>query len=168
MKIKIKKTLKIVGLVLLIMVILILALLPFGTKNYAIKNSKTLVGRKIDIGKLKLNYFTGTVKLIDFKMFEADDVTEFISLDSLIINTEPYHYISNEIVIEQFFIKGLTVNVIQQDSTFNFDDLLAFFTSETDTSNVQEENAKSFKYKLSNLELKGANFSYNDKNICKI
>ena len=71
-----KKKLIIGGLVLLILITIFLLLSPAGIKNYAIKNSKSLVGRQIDIGKLNLNYFTGTLKLINFKMFENDDTTE--------------------------------------------------------------------------------------------
>ncbi|UMB54916.1 DUF748 domain-containing protein [Lutibacter sp. A64] len=163
-----KKKLIIGGLVLLILITIFLLLSPAGIKNYVIKNSKSLVGRQIDIDKLNLNYFTGTIKLIDFKMFENDGTTEFIKFDTLILNTEPYKYINNKIVIEQFLLSGLTVNTIQKDSIFNFNDLLEFYKSEPDTLQTKEEDLEPIKYYLNNLELKGANFIYNDKNINQI
>ena len=49
-----------------------------------------------------MNYFTGTVKLIDFKMFESDDTSIFVSFDTLVIDAEPYRLIRNEIVLENF------------------------------------------------------------------
>ncbi|UMB60930.1 DUF748 domain-containing protein [Lutibacter sp. A80] len=156
------------GLVFLILIIAVLILSPYGIKNYVIKNSKSLVGRQVDVGKLNLNYFTGTLKLIDFKMFENDSTTEFITFDTLIIDTEPYKYISNKIVIEKFFLSGLNVNTIQKDSVFNFNDLLEFYKSEPDTIQTKEEDIEPIKYYLNNLELKGANLIYNDKNIDQI
>ena len=161
-----KKTLKISGLVLLLLIILTLLFLPMAAKNYAISNSKALLGRQIDIGSLKLNYFTGTLKIIDFKMFESDEINEFVSLDTLILDTEPYRYIRKELVIEQFYIKGLVVNAIQQDSTFNFNDLLEFHASQpSDTIQVEPVNSDPLEYILHNLELKNANFIFNDKNV---
>ena len=35
-------------------------------------------------------------------MFENDDTTEFIKFDTLILNTEPYKYINNKIVIYNY------------------------------------------------------------------
>ena len=58
-----KKILKYTGVSLLVLLILLLILLPTLVKNYAIKNSKELLGRQIDMDKLRMNYFTGTVKV---------------------------------------------------------------------------------------------------------
>ncbi|CDF78768.1 conserved hypothetical protein (DUF748) [Formosa agariphila KMM 3901] len=157
---------KIGGLAFVLIILLILIFVPTVIKNYAINNSKTLLGRQIDIDKLKLNYFTGTVKVINFKLFEADETTNFISFDTLILDTEPYRYLSKELVVEQFYLKGLTVNVTQQDSIFNFDDLIAFHTSKVDTVQVEApEETEPLKYNLNNLELKDAHFVFNDKNV---
>ncbi len=99
-----------------------------------------------------------------FKMFEQDDVTEFVSFDTLNMNIEPYQFIFNKKVVEQFYLQGLSVNVIQKDSTFNFDDLVAFHTAGSDTI-AEEENQEPFKYILSNLELKDADFTFEDQNL---
>ena len=40
------------------------------------------MGRQISLDKLKLNYFTGTVSITDFKMFEPDDKEVFVSFDT--------------------------------------------------------------------------------------
>ncbi|GGG32581.1 hypothetical protein GCM10010976_00470 [Bizionia arctica] len=137
-----------------------------GIKSYVIKNSKELIGRQIDFDDFKLNYFTGTLKITDFKMFEPDNVTNFVSFDSLIIDTEIYRYFKNEKVLEQVYLKGLIVNTILQDSSFNFDDLIKFHTLDTDSTKI--EDTEPFQYFLSNLELKNAQFIYNDRNIDNI
>ncbi len=160
-----RKTYFITGGLLLVFIIILIAL-PTIIKNYAIKNSKTLIGRQIDLGKLKYNYFTSTAKVYDFKMFEANDKETFLSFDTLVVNLEPLRLVFGEKNLEQFFVRGLEVNLAMQDSTFNFDDLIAFHSVPTDSTTVEEE--KEFKYDLSNLELKGANFYFDNRNVSTV
>ena len=149
-------------LAFILLIIILLGLLPTFIKNYVIKNSKELVGRQLNIEKIKYNYFTSTIKVYDFKMFEQNEKDIFTSFDTLIINLEPYKLISNTKALEQFYLKGLMVRTIMKDSTFNFDDLIAYHTS-SDSLEVEEE--ESFKYMLSNLELKDANFFFDNQDI---
>jgi hypothetical protein len=139
--------------------------LPTIIKNYAINNSKELIGRQIDIGNLKYNYFSSTVQVYDFKMFEQNNKDHFTTFDTLIINLEPLRFLYNEKVIERFYVKGLMVKTVMKDSVFNFDDLIAFQATETDTLTVVNEEP--FKYKISNIELKDANFFFDDQNVGK-
>ena len=149
-------------------VILSLILLPGIAKKYASKHSKELVGRQIVIDKLRINYFTGTLKVTDFKMFEEDDNNVFVSFDTLIINLEPYQLFVDEFVIEQLYLKGLKASVTQQDSMFNFDDLIAFNINESDTVEVDPILTEPLHFQLSNIELKDAEFIFDDRIINKI
>lgn len=156
----------IVGIVLSLisLVIIALALLPIIGKNYVINHSKELLGRQVQIDKLKLNYFTGTLKVLDFKMLEQNEQDIFCSFDTLIVDLEPYQLISDELVLEQFYLKGLNINAIKKDSAFNFDDLIAFHTSETDSIS-KDTPTEPLKYSLSNIEFKDVQFSFDDQNI---
>lgn len=160
LQMSIRKTISLVSLSLIIIVLLFL---PTIIKNHAIKNSKEVMGRQISIGDLKYNYFSSTAKVFDFKMFEENGTVEFVTFDTLIINIEPYRFLFNEKVIEQFYIKGLMVNVVLQDSTFNFDDLIAFHSEEKNS--ITETETEVFKYDISNIELKEANFFFDNKNV---
>jgi hypothetical protein len=154
-------------IVLTTIFILLLILLPGIAKNYTVKHSKELIGRQIALDKLKLNYFTGTVSITDFKMFESDDKEVFVSFDTLIIDAEPYRYIRKDLVIEQFYLKGLKAKVIQKDSIFNFDDLVTFFTATENTVQKDTTVSEPLHFQLSNIELKGAEFIYNNRTINK-
>jgi hypothetical protein len=154
---------KTIILALLVFVIIVLFFLPTIVKNHVINNSKELIGRQVSIGDLKYNYFSSTAKVLDFKMFEENGSTEFVTFDTLVINVEPYRLLFNEKVVEQFYIKGLMVNVVLQDSTFNFDDLIAFHSEENDS--ITEVETEVFKYDISNIELKEANFFFDNKNV---
>ena len=75
-----KKRIWIISLAsLLTIVIIVLLLAPGIIRKMAIKNSKEWVGRQIDIDKLKVNYFTGTIKVIGFKgiFFESTNDLKF-------------------------------------------------------------------------------------------
>lgn len=156
-----KRTIKIT-LVFLGIIILLLLLLPGIAKRYIINHSKELVGRQIQIDKLKYNYFTSTAKIYNFKMLEENEQDNFVSFDTLIINIEPLKLILNKIEIEQLYIKGLMVKTVMKDSTFNFDDLIAFHSTPIDTLETESEPQR---YSLSNFELKDANFFFDNKNV---
>ncbi len=163
-----KKIILRILIVLLSVIILILILLPGIVKRYAINNSKELLGRQIEMDKFKLNYFTGMIRITDFKMYEADDRTEFVSFDTLNIDIEPFQFFVNEFVMESFYMKGFEANVIQYDSTFNFDDLIAFHTPEKDSLNADTIPSEPFHFQLSNIEMKDAEFIFDDQTIDKI
>jgi hypothetical protein len=148
-------------------IILLLILLPGIAKRYVVSHSKKLVGRQIALEKLKINLFTGTVKMIDFKMFESDDKEVFVSFDTLLINSEPYRYIRNDLVVEQFYLKGLKAKIIQNDSLFNFNDLIAFFTSPEDTIPKDTIASEPLHFQFSNIELKGAELIYDNRTMNK-
>ncbi|WP_282123793.1 DUF748 domain-containing protein [Algibacter mikhailovii] len=159
-----KKIILRISLVLFGLILILLLFLPTIIKNYAIKHSKELVGRQIDIENLNYNYFTSTLEVTNFKMFESNETDHFTTFNTLIVDLEPLKLIKNKIEIEEIFLEGLMVKTVMKDSTFNFDDLIRFHSSEEDTSSdsVEEEP---FKYSLSNLELKGANFYFDNQNV---
>ncbi len=161
--ITIKKKTRNILLIIIGAILLILAFLPTIIKSYAINNSKELIGRKIDIGKLTYNYFSSTVKVYDFKMFESNDKDLFTTLDTLILNLEPLKLIVDKVEIEQLYLKGLMVKTIMQDSTFNFNDLIAFHTEPEDSLNL--EDPEPFKYSISDIEIKNSNFFFDNKNV---
>jgi len=162
-----KRILLWIGIGLGSLIILGLLLAPPLGKRYVIKHSKELLGRKIELEKLRLNYFTGTLKLYNFQMYEANDKDVFASFDTLIVDMEPYGYFSDNFVMEQFYLKGLKVNVAKKDSIFNFDDLVAFHMA-SDTIPKDTLNKEPIKYSLSNLELKESNFTFDDKDVDNI
>jgi hypothetical protein len=144
-------------------IILFLAFLPGLIKDYAINNSKELIGRKIDIGKLKYNYFSSTVKVYDFKLFEQNEQDHFTTFDTLILNLEPIKLFIDKIEIEQFYLKGLMVKTVMKDSTFSFDDLIVFHSKPIDS--LATEEPELFKYSISNIELKESNFYFDNQNV---
>lgn len=163
-----KRYLKVALLILLAMILLVLVLAPGVLKNQAIKKSPELIGRQISLGKLKVNYFSSTIRLMDFVMYEADEEEAFVSFDTLLVNLAPLRLIRKDKVIEQLYLAGLSAHIIQEDSLFNFTDLLEHHQAETTKNNEADTTlGEPFQYFLSNLELKQAYFSFTDASIDK-
>ena len=152
---------------ILVLILIFLIFLPLIVRKTVINNSKEWIGRSISLDKLKVNYFTGTVKLIDFILYEADDSEIFVRFDTLIIDCEPYQYFHNELVIEQLYLKGLHINVAIKDSVFNFDDLMAYHQSDSIAANADTVSEESLSFELSNFELRDASYTYHDVAIDK-
>lgn len=164
-----KKTWLIILSVFLLIVASALIFAPGIAKNYVVKNSKELIGRQIALDKIRVNYLTGTTKLYHFKMFEADSRTTFVSFDTLILNLAPYKFITNNLVIQQLYLQGLQTNIQQNDTVFNFDDLIAFYQTRPDTTLPDTSaNQEPFRFELADFELKDANIRYHDLVIDKV
>ncbi|WMI65097.1 DUF748 domain-containing protein [Aestuariibaculum sp. YM273] len=157
------KRLVIVCFSILMVAALFLAISPSIIRNQLEKHGKEWVGRKLEIKDLSVNYFTSTITLSGATMFEANDKDKFVSLDSLILDVDPLEYFSSSIVVEQLYIKNLWVNISQKDSIFNFDDLIAFHKTESDTVTKPDSDKKAYLFSLSDLNLNGGTLIYNDQ-----
>lgn len=160
------KRLLIISFSFILFIAIFMVISPSIIRNQLEKHGKEWVGRRLTLSDLSINYFTSTVKLSGATMYEANDKDKFVSLDSLILDIDPLEYFSSAIVVEQFYVKNLWVNISQKDSIFNFDDLIAFYNSDskTDTiSNQQENEEDSYLFSLTDFRLNGGTLVYNDK-----
>ncbi|HBN05114.1 MAG TPA: AsmA family protein, partial [Bacteroidales bacterium] len=80
---------KISGIVLASILTLILLIAIFISpiaKSYIEKNDKELLGREVTIDKFKLNIFNGSLRIEKLNIFEKDNKTKFISVDTFKFN----------------------------------------------------------------------------------
>jgi hypothetical protein len=78
---------------------------------------------------------------------------------------KPYQFFIDDFILDRMYMVGLSVNIQQIDSTFNFDDLLDFHSKTKDTVQTNPADEKPFQYHFSNLELKHAEFTFDDRNV---
>ncbi|NEW83753.1 MAG: DUF748 domain-containing protein [Mariniphaga sp.] len=149
---------------LIALVIFALVALPPVAKNYINKHGKEYTGRKLSVDQIRINYFTSTFHVIGFTMFEADEQAPFVAFDSLTVDINPLRLFSSELDIEKFRIVKPEVTITQQDSVFNFDDIIAFINSKPKTDTVSKPSGP-FKYVMKNISLAGGKLTYNDKGI---
>lgn len=128
---KILKISTITVVVLIAVLILAACIFPPIAKNYINKHSKELIGRQVNVKGLYINIFTGYVRITDFQLLEADDRATFVSFDTLSVDMSLYRLLAHEVRINHISLTNPSINVLQQGSRFNFDDLLALGATDT-------------------------------------
>lgn len=136
-------------------------------KNYVVKHSEELIGRKIDIKELHINYFKVAVGIKGFTLFEADKETPFVSFSEVYINLDPTKLYRSELAFSQIRIVDLYAEVVQNDTIYNFSDIIDFFTKKSvnETPAPKDSIQEPMKYSVSNFELVNGYFHYKDKKL---
>ncbi|MGW8316473.1 MAG: DUF748 domain-containing protein [Bacteroidales bacterium] len=161
------KVLRYIGLGIGILFLLALLLAPGITRRYVVKNSPELVGRQLEVDRLRVYYLAGKARITGLTLFEADQQQPFVSFDTLIVDMKPWKLLKHELYLQQFYLSGLSGAVIQQDSSFNFSDLIAFHKSKTleEPEPADSTGKEPFTYHLYDIELREAGFFYENRNI---
>lgn len=141
---------------ILVFIILILLLLPGFAKNYLTQNSEDLIGRKIELKELKINYFSFSITAEGFVMYEADKTDTFASFDEFFVNFSPWQLLKSEYSFSEIRLVEPSCKIVLIDSVFNFSDLIPpEDTTETDTTSE-------VKYNIKNLSISRGKFLYKD------
>ncbi len=164
-----RKTLHKIIYTLLIIIAVVLIILPGIIRRVTISNSKEWIGRKIELEGLRINYFTATIRLRDFKLFEANERDVFVKFDTLIVDLEPWQLVQSEFVVERLYLSGLSTTIFQHDTVFNFTDLIEYHTSgKVESEKVQKDtSSSSIHLQLSNIELFNGEIVFNDDEIVR-
>ncbi len=162
-----KKRILLLLIVFFGVIFLILLFLPEIVRIYAEKHSRDYIGRKVTIEKVRLNYFTTTVRVDGFKVYEPDDSTVFVSFEGLLLNLQPLNLISNELFIERLHLNGLYAKIIQEDSTFNFDDIIEFLNKPAGTANPDTTPTEPMRFRMTDFRLSHSNLIFDDRNVGK-
>ena len=147
---------------LIALIIIALYAFPFVAKNYINEHGKEYAGRKLAVNQIHINYWNTTLRVIDFKMFESDDVQPFVTFDTLLIKINPFRLLSSELNVGQFRLVKPEMTVTRRDTTFNFDDIIAFFKAKPKVEPTKK-SSKPFKYVIRNISLDRGTFTFNDK-----
>ena len=157
----IKKRYKIIVGILLLLVIILFSVPRIG-RWYIVKHSYELVGRKMDIEKIRFNYFSGALRIHNLIIFEEDSRTVFISFQKLLVNLDYLPLFRNEFFIKNIAVDDPYMEVLQNGDKFNFSDLTAAdsTTVKADTIPVQPT-----KYIINNIRISRGNVKYTDLNL---
>lgn len=155
---RIKKRYIVLGIFLLL-IAAILFFLSTITKNYLVKNSEKLIGRKIGISELHFNYARVAVQVKGFVMYEDNPSEQFASFSEFYINLNPWTLISNEYSVSEIRLVNPQIQVIQNGEQFNFDSLIPKEDSLAVKDTTQNE---SLKFTIRNIQLIDGKVLYND------
>lgn len=160
LKLKLKKR-YIVLFSLFLLIFLLLFFLSSIVRWYVVRNSESLIGRKIDLAELHINYFRCSVEANKFIMYEQNKKDTFVSFDRLYINFDPWQMFSSTYAFSEISLENPAVNIVYNDSTFNFDDLLTS-TDSVETDTIEETSTDTTKYLVKNISISGGYIRYVD------
>jgi len=129
------------------------------TKDYLVKNSEKLIGRKLTIGEMHFNYAKVAVQVKDLVLFEANKTDSFASFNEFYINLNPWTLPSSEYSVSEIRLVNPRVQVIQNGEQFNFDSLMP-----KEDSLAVEDTTKNeaLKFTIKNIQLVNGKVIYND------
>ena len=155
-----KKHKILIGFIAFIIVVLIA--IPIIAKNYINNNGKELIGRKVNLESLSLNYFTGGLSLGEFTIYEENEKDVFLSISGLYVNPNITKIIGQNYVIQNVEIDGFKCNTVLTDTIFNFNSIITHFDTEEE---VEEKDTAAVHYAVEKLSLTNSYLSYYDKNL---
>lgn len=158
-----KKSVKITLIVLTLLALIVAAVAIFISpiaKNYIEKHDHELLGRSIRMQELRINIFTGRLRLADLRIGGAEDSTTFVRLDSLDVRLKIWPLLRNRVEVPYITFVGPDVKIYQRGAEFNFDGILAHFAS--DTTQVEQAPSEPWEIGISNIAIRGGHIFYKD------
>lgn len=154
---RIKKRYYALGFLVLVIFVVLFFLSTF-TRNYLVKNSEKLIGRKIAIGEMHFNYAKVAVQVKDFVLFEDNKTDQFTSFSELYINFDPWTLPSKEYSFSEIRLVQPKVKIIQDGEKFNFDSLIPKDSAAIEDTTENEV----LKFTVHNIQLVNGDIIYQD------
>ena len=146
--------------IIAVLVVTTILLLPPIAKNYLEKHSKELVGRQITIEKLRFNVLNGKLRIDQIAMLEPNDSTTFASLGNFYTRIHLLPLLRQRIHIDAVLIDKPYLNVYQDGTSFNFDDLLTRFLTPADT--VEKAPSNPWTVDIDDIKIHNGELTYKD------
>jgi hypothetical protein len=137
--------------------VLVVILLLSPIAEYIIeKNSREWTGRTITMEDLRISLLTGQVEAKGLVVYEPDDKAPFITCGNLLVNVTVYRMLTGFYHISEVNITNPTIQVIQDENGFNFDDLMAADT----TLPADTTGAEPVKFRVDDIRVSGGAVDY--------
>ncbi|MCU4176735.1 DUF748 domain-containing protein [Carboxylicivirga sp. N1Y90] len=149
---------------ILLILFIVLFFLSTIVKNYLNKNGEELIGRKVHLNGLNINYLRVAIKASDFVLYEENSKDTFAGFNELHINFDPWKLIRNEYSFSTIALDSLYAYIVQDDQSFNFDDLIP--PSDTLKSAKKDTlNQNPLRFSIYNIKLSRGKIDFYDKKI---
>ena len=159
-----KKWLKIMLIVLAVIAFLLaiaLMLVSPIAKNYLNRHGKDIVGREVNIEKLRVNAISGKVRICDFTLYEDDGETAFFSFDTLDVSVKLRRLLVHELNFRHIILAHPHVRIVQQGDRFNFSSIIDYFASDG-TDEPDDTVSNNWRFGFYNIRLSNGEVLYAD------
>jgi hypothetical protein len=156
-----KKALLITGAVIIALVVLVIAFISPIAKYVIEKYDEKILGRQITLSWIYVNPFTGYAHISDLVLSEQNKDSVFVKAGGVNIDFAMLKLFKKTYEISYLTINNAEIHLKQQDSTFNFSDLITRF-SPKDT--IKKDTTKT-RFSLLDIKVKNSKFFYYQKEI---
>lgn len=173
---KLKKTLLIISGVIVLFVLLVILFISPLTKYMVEKYDEKYTGRQITMDWAYVNVFTGYLHFSNLKLYEQKNITGntekifgksvkpgdsiFFSANGISLNFEILKAFSKTYEISQLTLDNPKSIVIQNDSIFNFTDILEKFSPKEVADTLKKETLH---LNILNVKVKNGEFHYRER-----
>ena len=161
-----KKTIKILLIVLGVVVVLLLAVNFLAgpiAKWYVEKHDKELIGRELSIERVHTNLLFGRLSIKGMILYEDDDVTPFCMMDDFKINVKLREFLNHRLWVRKMSFSGWKINIQQDRTWFNFNSLIDHFSSDEPKS--KKEKSSDFGLIFNDVSINRSLIRYEDLSI---
>ena len=130
------------------------------------KNSMNWIGRKVDLGHIKIDALNGVIRIKDLKMYEANSDQVFFSCHFVTLRANMDKMFTGVYAMDTVRFDNPEISVIQDGNKFNFDDLKKRFSS--DTAKPAEPDTVQIPFSIKNIIINNGNVTYNNMPIHNI
>ena len=158
---KVKKAIGIVAASLAALVVILLLFAgPIG-KRVIQRHDQQIVGRQIEMQRLKLNLLSGNLRIYGFAIKEEDGQSDFVTFDTLDVSVRLLKLLKSELDIPHITLVGPHIRIIQNDSVFNFSDIIRRFANDEPDTTPSDWKIGLYNIRLADgrIRYRGLNFS---------
>jgi Domain of Unknown Function (DUF748) len=147
---------------------------PPVAKHVAQKQLGELLGRRVDIGRIRVNPFALSVAVEDFQIFEADGATPFLGFGRFYVNAQMSSVFRRAPVIQELRLESLRLHVVRTKATsdawadvgsaYNFSDIVARLTARPKVPQPPEApDAPPPRFSLNNIRISDGAVIFDDR-----
>ncbi|MBO4755069.1 MAG: DUF748 domain-containing protein [Bacteroidales bacterium] len=155
---------------LVVIIVVVLTVITFGggpyIRNYLNTHGAELLGRRVQVGKVRLNGFTGSLSVDSLFIAEQDDTTRFVSAKQIKTHLNVPRIFLKTYMLDELEADELQVDILQRDTVFNFSDIIERLALDEENDNPLPLVVKDINIHNSYIHYKdslvGSDFSLND------
>ncbi|MDH3237455.1 MAG: DUF748 domain-containing protein [Deltaproteobacteria bacterium] len=146
------------AVVLAVYAILGFFLLPLIARSVLVKQLSEKLHRPVTIQAIRINPFALSARVEGFSMKDRDGTGPFVAFEKLYLNLQVASIVRGGPVLREISLHSPSVTLVRnEDSTYNFSDLLGGATS------GPSEEGKPLRYSLNNIRIVGGSVDFDDR-----